>query len=162
MRMNAKKFKVFLMLCIFNATPLMAKTGQQIKLKPGIPSQISLSQAPSYLSERRSNAKNVLTRIYWPQNSSQHFSGASFLQLFGRPPREFQTLVYDLAKTIDGPSLTIIEAPMGIGKTEAALSLLCSPYAQKGRGFYFALPTQATSNQMYQRIKKFLATSSPD
>lgn len=112
----------------------------------------------TYLSERRSNAKNVLTRIYWPQNSSQHFSGASFLQLFGRPPREFQTLVYDLAKTIDGPSLTIIEAPMGIGKTEAALSLLCSPYAQKGRGFYFALPTQATSNQMYQRIKKFLAT----
>lgn len=47
MRMNAKTFKVFLMLCIFNATPLMAKTGQQIKLKPGMPSQISLSQAPS-------------------------------------------------------------------------------------------------------------------
>ena len=55
--------------------------------------------------------------------------------------------------------LTIIEAPMGEGKTEAALYLaerMCSE--RNKRGVYIALPTQATSNQMYERIKDMLDT----
>ena len=54
-------------------------------------------------------------------------------------------------------SLTIIEAPMGEGKTEAALFLaarLCSTW--KKRGIYVALPTQATSNQIYYRFMAML------
>ena len=53
--------------------------------------------------------------------------------------------------------LTIIEAPMGEGKTEAALytaNLLCRKYHLPG--VYMALPTQATSNQMYTRVSRFL------
>ena len=53
--------------------------------------------------------------------------------------------------------LTIIEAPMGEGKTEAALYMA---EKLKGvwnkRGIYMALPTQATSNQMYGRIDAML------
>ena len=53
--------------------------------------------------------------------------------------------------------LTIIEAPMGEGKTEAALylaGLQCEKYEK--RGVYMALPTSATSNQMVMRVRALL------
>ena len=53
--------------------------------------------------------------------------------------------------------LTIIEAPMGEGKTEAALYLAERMRdAWHKRGIYVALPTQATSNQMYERTQAML------
>jgi len=55
------------------------------------------------------------------------------------------------------PGLVIIEAPMGEGKTEAALYLADTWLVSlKQKGCYFALPTQATSNQMFGRIRSFL------
>ena len=59
-------------------------------------------------------------------------------------------------------SLILIEAPTGEGKTEAAL-LLAARLAVEGRprGLYFALPTVATSNQMYDRVRAFLGEHSP-
>lgn len=54
--------------------------------------------------------------------------------------------------------LTIIEAPMGEGKTEAGAfyaARLCS--LRNKQGIYFALPTAATSNQMHGRIHQMLA-----
>lgn len=49
--------------------------------------------------------------------------------------------------------LTVIEAPMGEGKTEAALYQAVRALLHYGkRGIYVALPTQATSNQMYGRF----------
>ena len=53
--------------------------------------------------------------------------------------------------------LTIIEAPPGEGKTEAALYLagqLCK--AMDKRGIYMALPTMATSNQMVGRVRALM------
>lgn len=64
---------------------------------------------------------------------------------------------------IGGPGVYVVEAPMGIGKTEAALwaayNLLSSG---KATGIYFALPTQATSNRMHLRMKEFVARISPE
>ena len=54
--------------------------------------------------------------------------------------------------------LTIIEAPMGEGKTEAGAfyaARLCS--LRNKQGVYFALPTSATSNQMHDRIHQMLS-----
>lgn len=52
---------------------------------------------------------------------------------------------------------------MGEGKTEAAMYLADCWAALLGqKGIYFALPTQATSNQMFGRVKKFLETRYPD
>ena len=55
------------------------------------------------------------------------------------------------------PGLWIIEAPMGCGKTEAALlaasHALHSGYA---RGVFFGLPTQTTSNRIHKRVGKWL------
>lgn len=56
-----------------------------------------------------------------------------------------------------GPSLTIIEAPTGEGKTEAALALAWWLAAMMGYDdLYVALPTMATSNQMFKRVTTFL------
>ncbi|MDA8241004.1 MAG: CRISPR-associated helicase Cas3' [Nitrospiraceae bacterium] len=64
---------------------------------------------------------------------------------------------------INGPGVYVVEAPMGVGKTEAALwaayKLLV---AGKATGIYFALPTQATSNRMHLRMKEFVDRIAPD
>ena len=50
--------------------------------------------------------------------------------------------------------LTILEAPMGEGKTEAGAYYAARLCGMQGRhGIYFALPTAATSNQMYRRME---------
>jgi len=50
------------------------------------------------------------------------------------------------------PFIMVVEAPTGIGKTEIAL-YLADRWLQKtdGNGLYVAMPTQATSNQLYER-----------
>ncbi|MDI9633587.1 MAG: CRISPR-associated helicase Cas3' [Methanolinea sp.] len=53
-----------------------------------------------------------------------------------------------------GPHLYIIEDTTGSGKTEAAITLAHHLAADGcGHGLYFALPTMATSNAMYGRIR---------
>lgn len=59
------------------------------------------------------------------------------------------------------PGLVLIEAPMGEGKTEAAVYLAARLMHILGEsGFYMALPTAATSNSMYFRMRAFLSTHS--
>ncbi|MCQ9156511.1 CRISPR-associated helicase Cas3' [Acidomonas methanolica] len=57
----------------------------------------------------------------------------------------------------DGPTLAIVEDETGAGKTEAALLLahrLC--LAGKGRGLFFALPTMATADAMFNRASRIV------
>ncbi len=65
--------------------------------------------------------------------------------------------------TVTGPGVYVVEAPMGMGKTEAALwaayRLLLS---RKATGIYFALPTQMTSNRIHLRMNEFLRRISPE
>ena len=61
------------------------------------------------------------------------------------------------------PTLIVIEAPTGIGKTELALYIAdCWLQQHAGRGLYVAMPTQSTSNQMYTRVGEFLHQRYPD
>ncbi|MFX2258100.1 CRISPR-associated helicase Cas3' [Acinetobacter variabilis] len=55
-------------------------------------------------------------------------------------------------------ALNFIEAPMGMGKTEAALyfAYKCLEAGQ-ANGIYFALPTQLTSNKIHDRFNAFLS-----
>ena len=82
--------------------------------------------------------------------------GLGFSDLFGFAPRGIQQ---SLAENVTGPGVYVLEAPMGQGKTEAALyaayRLLASGQAS---GIYFALPTQLTSNKLYERFIPFLQT----
>ncbi|CBL44341.1 predicted CRISPR-associated helicase Cas3 [gamma proteobacterium HdN1] len=53
----------------------------------------------------------------------------------------------------NGPQLFLLEDVTGAGKTEAALILTQRlMQAVRAHGLYFALPSMATANQMYQRV----------
>ena len=55
----------------------------------------------------------------------------------------------------DGPMLAILEDETGAGKTEAALLLAQRMLlAGKGRGLYLALPTMATADAMFRRVRR--------
>jgi CRISPR-associated endonuclease/helicase Cas3 len=107
-----------------------------------------------------SQAKNAIDAIGFRQ--TQFVRDLSFHDLFHdieNPeipwiPNEMQEKTL---ATVNGPGVYVIEAPMGMGKTEAALwaayQLLVSG---KAKGIYFALPTQATSNRMHIRMEDFL------
>jgi CRISPR-associated endonuclease/helicase Cas3 len=64
---------------------------------------------------------------------------------------------------LDRPALVIIEAPTGVGKTEAAL-YLADYWARTllQRGAYVAMPTMATSNQMFGRVWEVLSRRYPE
>lgn len=85
--------------------------------------------------------------------------GLSFADVFfpddpSKRPREAQWRFID---QVSGPGLYILEAQMGMGKTEAALYAAYQMLAQeKATGIYFALPTQLTSNKIYDRFDAFL------
>ena len=86
----------------------------------------------------------------------------SFEALFApRMPWPLHEAVIRVLDNVEPGSLIIVEAPMGEGKTEAAL-LLYDALASKGaEGLYFALPTQATANQILGRVDSYLARSFP-
>lgn len=55
------------------------------------------------------------------------------------------------------PGVYILEAPMGLGKTEAALYAAYQTLSSgKATGIYFALPTQLTSDKIHTRFNEFL------
>lgn len=77
-------------------------------------------------------------------------------------PRDVQRTVAEVAEQMAAPGLMMLEAPMGIGKTEAAFMAAEALAARCGaRGCFVALPTQATSNAMFSRMLQWL-TRLPD
>lgn len=79
----------------------------------------------------------------------------SFEDVFPFQYREAQN---KLIQAVKGPGVYILEAPMGIGKTEAALYAAYQALTQgSATGIYFALPTQLTSDKIYDRMNSFLA-----
>lgn len=82
---------------------------------------------------------------------------STFTSLFPyKIPRDVQILTESLR--LDSPALVIVEAEMGKGKTEAALSLAarCMQTAAVD-GITIALPTMATSNAMFARVDECAA-----
>ena len=72
-------------------------------------------------------------------------------------PSHLQQIIMDM-ELQEEPGLYIIEDLTGSGKTEAALMLFARLCRQETSGFYFALPTMATSNGMYERIRDVYKT----
>jgi len=81
--------------------------------------------------------------------------GLSFSDIFdGKQPRESQQRFIE---EVHQPGLYILEAPMGLGKTEAALYAAYQVLSDgQASGLYFALPTQLTSDKIHDRTSLFL------
>lgn len=80
--------------------------------------------------------------------------GLSFPAIFGFTPNALQVSAME---HIRGPGVYVLEAPMGMGKTEAALAAAYQLLRDgQATGLYFALPTQLTSNRIHLRVQDFL------
>jgi CRISPR-associated endonuclease/helicase Cas3 len=86
-----------------------------------------------------------------------HETRPDFASFWGFAPNALQEAVINQTRDVTTQFFLLIEAPMGVGKTEAALwASDAAQVAGTGGGFYVALPTQAISNAMHKRVKKFL------
>ena len=72
---------------------------------------------------------------------------------FGDRSRASQRLLVDVVREMSAPGLVIVEAPMGEGKTKAALAAVEVLAARFGLdGLYVGMPTQATSDPMFEIV----------
>jgi CRISPR-associated endonuclease/helicase Cas3 len=120
-----------------------------------------------YFAAARLEAESVVKRLELDAPPSVPGTGIpSFQEVWSElpnPPRPVQAKLEELCRNGLFPGLAIIEAPMGEGKTEAAIYLAeCWNLRHGRRGSYLALPTQATANQIHERYEKFLQKRRPD
>ena len=110
-----------------------------------------------YQETAKSKGRRALQETGWRTLPAAQ-DNAPFQLLFPSiAPRLSQAKVDTLTQNLRSPAILILEAPTGEGKTETALQVADRLAQVAGqRGFYFALPTQATSNQMFARIRGFL------
>ena len=104
--------------------------------------------------------ENAWTTIGFPNmwESKAHFGldDEAFKERFGFLPNPTQADIISTATDAESSGIYIIEAPMGLGKTEAALALSEILAARAGAGgMFFGMPTQATSNGIFPRLEKW-------
>jgi CRISPR-associated endonuclease/helicase Cas3 len=114
------------------------------------------------LESSRARALQALQEIRWGKGLLR--PGLSFGELFrsrdadiGFNANPLQALCLE---SVCKPGLYLIEAPMGSGKTEAALAAAHRLITEgHHHGLYFALPTQLTSNRIHERVEQFLCNA---
>lgn len=97
----------------------------------------------------------------WEAQSDVTEPGA-FAERFGFLPNEVQRAMLEAVSRTQEPGIFILEAQMGVGKTEAALGAaeILAKHGGEG-GIFFGLPTQATANGIYERLLAW-AEKQPD
>jgi CRISPR-associated endonuclease/helicase Cas3 len=110
----------------------------------------------AYWERAKWQAETAINKIgILPVALQQTFDAANLLPMTAGKRAELSPL-QQAAATIpiaNGPNLFIVEDMTGAGKTEAALILAARLLAAgAASGLYFALPTMATSNAMYDRM----------
>jgi CRISPR-associated endonuclease/helicase Cas3 len=110
-----------------------------------------------WFAKRRASADDALSAIGWQPRTPLSSVPKTFEQVFGFASRPLQQAVADAVAGLKKPSILLLEAPMGEGKTEAALFAHLELQRRFGhRGLYVALPTKATGNAMFKRTLEFL------
>lgn len=113
-------------------------------------------EPPLSSDEGRKRATEALVECGFVRPSFRR--GLSFREVFGFDPRPAQAAFLE---EVVAPGVYVLEAPMGMGKTEAAL-YAAYKLVETGlhSGLYFALPTRLTSDRIHERVRAFLQTVS--
>ena len=126
-----------------------------------------LEDATVYQEDRKKEEIQISERVEsawlkWTQNQTweakQLFDAKQAYQnSFHFMPRDFQEKVFTEIAGAEDIGLVILEAPMGCGKTEAAL-MTAEQLAGKQQcaGVFFGLPTQASSNGIFPRVESWV------
>ena len=115
-----------------------------------------------YLPLSRQRAHKALDDFGFASPPDFPLPRPDFARFWGFAPNPLQDAIIAQTRDVGAPFLLICEAPMGSGKTEGALWAADAAFgAGLNRGLYVALPTQATSNAMHERVRKFLKERLP-
>lgn len=111
-------------------------------------------QAGDSLSDYLDSSKEGAERAFRMAglNQSARLHALSFQEHFRYEPRPLQDIAVKLPLSNNEPNLVIVEAPTGEGKTEAAFYTA----ARLGGGIYVAMPSQATSDGIFPRLRRFI------
>lgn len=101
------------------------------------------------------------TRLWQPEPTLEVTE--LYKKRFSFAPRDMQEKLSTAIENSRQPGIIIVEAPMGVGKTEAALVAVEQLAFKTGRsGMFFGLPTQATSNGIFSRVNTWLESITED
>lgn len=115
-----------------------------------VPAEMSVQD---YWTHARQTARRAVSLAGLSATRLREVNAAA---LVGRSLRPMQASVAEVDLP-EGPVLAVIEDTTGAGKTEAALILANRMIAAgKAGGVYFALPTMATADAMFQRMRPLL------
>lgn len=110
------------------------------------------AQPAEYVELARKRAKAAIESLGW-HHPDTLVGFPEFTDIYQFVPRPLQNTTAAIAKEISDPGLVLVEAPMGEGKTEAAIHLAESWLRKLGQqGCYIAMPTMATANGMFGRF----------
>lgn len=124
------------------------------KFFPLIPAEVSEIEQPDLRAQ--SGWEQWKRSDLWQPSSNQEIS-VRYEDRFGFSPRDVQRVFSEVIDSTADPGIFILEAPMGIGKTEAAFMAVEQLAEKTGRsGMFFGLPTQATSNGIFPRVRQWL------
>nr|WP_211238605.1 CRISPR-associated endonuclease Cas3'' [Actinomadura rifamycini] len=85
-----------------------------------------------------------------------------FRRRFGENPRDSQTVLAEAAAQMGAHGLIVVEAPMGEGKTKAALVAAEVLAARWGMdGVFVGMPTQATCDPMFVNVRSWVDAIAP-
>jgi CRISPR-associated endonuclease/helicase Cas3 len=102
--------------------------------------------------DQAGRAREAVATCGW--HTVRFLPALSFEQVFGFSPHQLQS---DFFERVVSPGLYILEAPMGTGKTEAALYAAYRLFTSGlSSGLYFGLPTRLTSDKIHERVQPFL------
>ncbi|MFG1879407.1 CRISPR-associated helicase Cas3' [Sphaerisporangium sp. NPDC049003] len=115
---------------------------------------------PAYAKQADMLAETAVEKLelrYWAPP-------ATFVELFPKDkPRPVQAVVERMTADRDDPTLIIVEAPTGEGKSNAALQAAAALIRNTNLvGTYVGMPTQATSNQMLSELEGLLTELGDD
>lgn len=118
---------------------------------------------PSYTEASAARAAKALDAVGWQRWEPANADPVeAFAPRFGFAPNRLQQEVAKAVAAAPDVGLVVIEAPMGVGKTEAALTAAEVLASSQGLGGLFVgLPTQATATQMLTRVTQWLRALGP-
>ena len=124
---------------------------------------IPIETVPNCYDETRAERAFQILRLPEPWMISDDWKTEDYFERrFAFKANIVQETVERVAAQMETPGVMILEAPMGNGKTEAALSaaeILMNRFRLGGAAFF--LPSQATSNAMFTRMTQW-AQHQPD
>ncbi|WP_420162286.1 CRISPR-associated helicase Cas3' [Nocardiopsis sp. CNT-189] len=132
---------------------LVSQKHHVLAQKPHVPSTGGMEELRSYFNRQRRGASQVLDEAgLRPLTTTPGTFSASFPEFKANGLQA--SIAEHLPRICAGAGLLLVTAPTGEGKTEAAFHAADIMGHAAGRpGRYIALPTMATADQMYTRLR---------